>query len=583
MSFMAGSQASELSNIIIPYAKALHAETQPQVSSFDQYLRDLTAPENDVLKPDTLDANHPLSHYFISSSHNTYLSGNQLYGRASTKPYKNVLLRGGRCLEVDCWDGVLDINADIEKEEGHIKHLRHKIGKDLRLLRGKKDNAESISQEQSDSDSESSDDGSNDRVKAWHADRCEPRVLHGHTATRSVSFRSVCDTIGKYAFKTSDLPVIVSLEIHTNPEQQQMMVDIMRESWGDYLVDNSADINDSTPLPSLESLRNKILIKVKHSSASKPKKTGHVDNVDSSDDEGMAEAVKKGSIIPALGSMGAYTRSCHFKSFSQPEAKLPTHVFALSEKKLIDIHSKDPSALFTHNKTYLMRAYPKGVRVSSSNLDPAPLWRSGVQMVALNWQYMNASMMLNHGMFNDTGGWVLKPTSHRDMTVTTPAPSTGVAPLALVKRGSLSLSIELFAAQGISLPDGDKLRASVRCELHVDQPKPKSSAMNFDALLAKEGEYKISSQTVTGHPDPDFRRQVLEFRDIKDVTEDLSFLRLKIMNDDGMIGSDLVAWTCIRLCRLREGVRLLRLCDCSGKQIEGRLMVRIKKTFITHD
>jgi len=59
--------------------------------------------------------------------------------------------------------------------------------------------------------------------------------------------------------------------------------------------------------------------------------------------------------------------------------------------------------------------------------------------------------------------------------------------------------------------------------------------------------------------------------------------RLKIMNDDGMMGSDLVAWTCVRLCRLREGVRLMRLYDCAGKEIEAaRLMVRIKKTFIPH-
>jgi len=132
-----------------------------------------------------------------------------------------------------------------------------------------------------------------------------------------------------------------------------MMVEIMNESWGNYLVDNDATaMDDSTPLPTLESLRNKILIKVKHSSATKPKKTGRVDSAGSSsdDDDGATEAVKKGSIISALGSMGVYTRSCHFKSFSQPEATQPTHVFALSEKKLIELHSRDPTVLSNHNK-----------------------------------------------------------------------------------------------------------------------------------------------------------------------------------------------------------------------------------------
>jgi len=191
-----------------------------------------------------------------------------------------------------------------------------------------------------------------------------------------------------------------------------------------------------------------------------------------------------------------------------------------------------------------MRAYPKGVRVSSSNLDPAPLWRSGVQMVALNWQYMNASMMLNHGMFADTGGWVLKPASHRPVQphssstpsqpTPTPTLSSTISPAAAVAaptpRGSLSLSLELFVAQTLTPPgssSSEKLRASVRAELHVDQPRPRQSGVNLDALLAKGGEYKVSSHTVVGDGDVgvDFRRQVLEFRDVRDVTEELSFLR----------------------------------------------------------
>jgi len=148
--------------------------------------------------------------------------------------------------------------------------------------------------------------------------------------------------------------MIVSLEVHTNAEQQQMMVDIMSELWAPYLV-QKVHVDDSTPLPTLESLRNKILIKVKYSAKQSEAPELHSKDAEgtvdhSSDEEPQMEAVKKGKIIEALGNLGIYTRCCHFKSFDQPEADVPTHVFALSEKKLISIHEEDPEGLFQHNK-----------------------------------------------------------------------------------------------------------------------------------------------------------------------------------------------------------------------------------------
>jgi hypothetical protein len=274
-------------------------------------------------------------------------------------------------------------------------------------------------------------------------------VYHGYTATTELPFRSVAEVVRDYAFYKNDLPLVVSFEVHTSHEQQEVMVEIINDYWGAYLVPIPADFDENTPLPTLESMRRRILIKVKFTppekaTASKASKTlsrtsTKDDDDESSEDDLATEPAKKGKIIDSLGKLGIYTRSCHFDSFDQPEAKIPTHIFALSEKKLLDLHESDPKSVFQHNIDYLMRAYPKGTRVRSSNLDPTPFWRLGIQMVALNWQQMNAAIMLNEAMFRGTEGWVLKPEGYRRIE----------GKLGEIKRRDFDLSVKVLAAQGL--------------------------------------------------------------------------------------------------------------------------------------
>ncbi|KAI1387853.1 PLC-like phosphodiesterase [Hypoxylon trugodes] len=624
--FLHHSQADKVTE---PSSADVAARDSLDFAGFLGYMTSSAA--NALAPPPDQDLSWPLASYYISSSHNTYLTGNQLNSDSDASAYRNVLLRGCRCVEIDVWDGD---DSDVESSSGSSDSDEDEDAKEIKAIRkasrreklasklpgslasrfektslGKKITGKGGAEKEPAAKKKDDDSASGKSIPlkkspSPQAGVVEPRVLHGYTLTKEVSFREVCEAIRESAFVVTDLPLIVSLEVHCCQQQQEAMVRIINEAWAGLLLPHPDD--DAKFLPAPGDLRRKILVKVKYAPPNAALTSPGGESADRLPPDARADPksktttqqkVKKASkIIQALSALGVYTRGVSFKSLSQPEAKMPTHIFSLSEGGVAEVHESEAMRLFEHNRDYLMRTYPSGMRIGSSNLDPLAFWRKGIQIVALNWQKWDEGMMLNEGMFAGTGGFVLKPDGYRGRKpiVVEPTNENGekkpnaekeIVPLpapTTILHQTLNLSITVYAAQNIPLPEADDKESGfkpyVKIELHTEPPAHHSvtrSGTN-SSTRAKEGEYKARTKTQRGKH-PDFKFEVLSVaKDIPGVAPELAFVRF-LIKDDEIGRDDLAAWACVRLDRLRAGYRFVHLLDREGRESEGVLLVKVDK------
>ncbi|XP_023140296.2 1-phosphatidylinositol 4,5-bisphosphate phosphodiesterase beta-2 isoform X2 [Amphiprion ocellaris] len=370
----------------------------------------LMGPETTVVMQDRLakcqDMTQPVPHYLIKSSHNTYLTAGQFSGVSSPEMYRQCLLSGCRCLELDCWKGK-------PPDE-------------------------------------------------------EPIITHGFTMTTEILFKDVIEAIAESAFKTSQYPVILSFENHVDSvKQQEKMANYCKTIFGDALLTEPLEkypLKPGQQIPSPSELLGKILIKNKKGSHGKPapaKKTTTAttdqpaataaptqdpntpspdgtspapatqenqegdaaaeDNEEQEDTEEQDEEKMKTSdegtagqevtAYEAMSSIVNYIQPNKFISFDNARKKNKSYVISsFVETKGEAMIAKTAVEFVEYNKRQMSRIYPKGTRMDSSNYNPQPFWNVGCQMVALNYQTMDFPMQLNMALFEFNGrtGYLLK-------------------------------------------------------------------------------------------------------------------------------------------------------------------------------
>ncbi|KAI2583498.1 phospholipase C delta 3 [Homo sapiens] len=387
---------------------------QHELMTLDGFMMYLLSPEGAALDNTHTcvfqDMNQPLAHYFISSSHNTYLTDSQIGGPSSTEAYVRAFAQGCRCVELDCWEGPGG----------------------------------------------------------------EPVIYHGHTLTSKILFRDVVQAVRDHAFTLSPYPVILSLENHCGLEQQAAMARHLCTILGDMLVTQALDSPNPEELPSPEQLKGRVLVKGKKLPAARSEDGRALSDreEEEEDDEEEEEEVEAAAqrrlakqISPELSALAVYCHATRLRTLHPaPNAPQPCQVSSLSERKAKKLIREAGNSFVRHNARQLTRVYPLGLRMNSANYSPQEMWNSGCQLVALNFQTPGYEMDLNAGRFlvNGQCGYVLKPACLRQPDSTFDPEYPGPP--------RTTLSIQVLTAQQLPKLNAEKPHSIVdplvRIEIH---------------------------------------------------------------------------------------------------------------------
>ena len=453
-----------------------------------------------------------MSKYFINSSHNTYLIGDQLFSSATSEAIANALNCGCRVIELDVYDGkdgpivthggtavrpmlfkdaiqCINDNGHNASEYPVIVTLENHASKETRAVMA--NIMRSIFKE-----------------KLWapasDADRTSwpsPAALKGRIIIRD-----------KIKHKQdSKQPSRWSLSKSTRKKDVAVKGSVKKEKLVTY---------------------NSTAVGLNVGSIIEPSNVG-----DSSEDEEGSE--EDGADVKDLVSV----RNLKFEGFEEAkkmdsrfscswsENKVRKHLEKESEKTLIEFTSK-----------HLLRTYPGGQRIMSNNYDPSSAWSVGASLVALNFQAEDRYVWVNAAKFavNGGSGYVRKPDYLLDPSV--PRPTA-------VK----TLRVHIYAGVGWdNFKDAD-MYSSPDSLIKISVFGCTSDRLATGAGSGKSKRTSIYSKARTGpHAQPLWN----ESFDIEIREPELSVLQFTAMDRDGS-RDEFLAHYDVAVSSIRQGVRVL--------------------------
>ncbi|CAK7331206.1 unnamed protein product [Dovyalis caffra] len=497
----------------------------------DAFFRYLLGDLNTPLSPSSSvqhDMTAPLAHYFMYTGHNSYLTGNQLSSESSVEPIKKALLKGVRVIELDLWRG------------------------------------------------------QNNNVV----------VRHGRTLTGSVELLKCLLAIKEFAFQASEYPVVITFEDHLLADLQAKVAEVtmVAKTFGGMLYRPGTD--PLLKFPSPESLKKKVLISTKppkkyletqdgkpSQKSTKSSKKGQEDDDEDEIAEGehLQEEYEEMKVpeyrhLIAIHAMKPKGALGNWFSTDEKEVRR----LSLSEQKLEKATSTRGIDIIRFTQRNLLRIYPKGTRITSSNYDPFVGWTHGAQMVAFNMQGYGKHLWIMQGMFRANGGcgYVKKPDFLLSEQVFDPSMQLPVKKILKVKIYSgvgWHLDFPNTHFDPYSPPDFFFKNATLDFPLleqdHVKNVTYDNQLMDSQVAIAGVQADKAEDKTnvVNNSWLPEWNE---EFK-FKLTVPELAVLRIKVVEQDISGNNDFGGQTCLPISELRTGIRAVPLHNRRGEKYKN--------------